>query len=166
MGLPPSFLKCVVFGCDIFEKTRICYFGIHCFGPDVPFREVSCLYSSLRLVILSSFTIFLSFAASNFGSSGFIWDHLGPPGPASLIISANHLDSSGNHLGSFGAIWNSKWNEPFPPPPTQCTVQHWLHWAVVWLLGGERLASCSPAKAATIATTVNAKVHRVLPHIV
>ena len=46
------------------------------------------------------------------------------------------------------------------------TVQHWLHWAMVWLQEGESLVSCSSTKAATIATTADANVHRVLLHIV
>ena len=46
------------------------------------------------------------------------------------------------------------------------TVQHWLHWAMVWLQEGESLVLCSPTKAATIETTADAKVHRVLLHTV
>ena len=46
------------------------------------------------------------------------------------------------------------------------TVQHWLHRAVVWLYGGESHVLCLPTKPAIIATTVNAKGHRVLIRIV
>ena len=61
----------------------------------------------------------------------------------------------GSSVRARAAAWNSTH-----------TVQHWLHWAMVWLQEGESLVSCSSTKAATIATTADAKVHRVLLHTV
>ena len=87
---------CVIFGCDIFEKIGFAILGYAILG---------CVISGSVVLIF-----FLIFLTSNFklilvhlGSSGFIWDHLESTGSAPLIISANHLGSSGIHLEF---IWN------------------------------------------------------------